>query len=237
MTRLSRRFTVITSLLAVVMACAFAPLNSFAGTTTSRFIVFHASPDAPNIDVYANGKLISADLAFGYFDGVFTVPSGDYKVQIYAAGADPSKDKPVIDQTQTLEPGTDYNLILAGNLADLSLLVIAEPSAPKRGYANVRIVNLTPGSPAIDLVDETKGPLVAGVAFKQDKLETLTTGNYVLSLHESGTTNVLEDYGPVTLQSRNYTVYYLAVPAVAAKAVKPNAKPTKRMILKTFGKK
>src|SRR5690606_26821016 len=49
--------------------------------------VVHASPDAPNVDIYLNGEQVLGDLGFGWWSNWLAVPAGEHQVQVTAAGA------------------------------------------------------------------------------------------------------------------------------------------------------
>lgn len=48
--------------------------------------VIHTVPDAPNVDIYANNKLIINNLAYGSYTDYLPVPEGTYKISLYVAG-------------------------------------------------------------------------------------------------------------------------------------------------------
>ena len=68
--------------------------------------VGHFSPDAPNVDVYANGGAILTDVPFGAISEYLYVPAGTYQVQVVPAGASLEEGPVVIDAELTLEDGT-----------------------------------------------------------------------------------------------------------------------------------
>jgi len=49
---------------------------------------FHASPDAPNVDVYVNDVLVLEDVAFGEVSDYLVLLSGEYDVAGVPTGAD-----------------------------------------------------------------------------------------------------------------------------------------------------
>ncbi|NHN46299.1 DUF4397 domain-containing protein [Halostella sp. JP-L12] len=102
--------------------------------------VAHASPDAPNVDVYVDGNLVFGDLAYGLVTNYATLDPGTYRVKITAAGDESTVafegDVPVDASFYTvaavgeLSQDTFEPLVLQdGNLA-LARLVHASPDAP-----------------------------------------------------------------------------------------------------------
>ncbi len=51
-----------------------------ASALNTNLQVLHFSPDAPNVDVYVDGELAIADLAFGENSGYVTLPAGSYEI-------------------------------------------------------------------------------------------------------------------------------------------------------------
>ena len=62
------------------------------------FRLFHAAANAPSIDVYSNGNLISENLSFSMMTDYMTFPAGNYEVQVF-----PSGTYDTLIYTQTIE--------------------------------------------------------------------------------------------------------------------------------------
>src|SRR5688500_10614296 len=70
--------------LALVMALGlFGAANAQSGD--ARIRVVHASPDAPAVDVYANGNKVLSNVTFFAASDYLTVPAGSYKLQVVVA--------------------------------------------------------------------------------------------------------------------------------------------------------
>ena len=48
--------------------------------------VFHASPDAPPVDIYVNEGLAFKNLSFKEFSEYVQLPMGEYKIEVFPAG-------------------------------------------------------------------------------------------------------------------------------------------------------
>ena len=59
--------------------------------------VLHGSPDAPNVDVYADGGKIVDDLAFGEITDYLAVPGATYAIRVCAAGSDGTRRRQLPD--------------------------------------------------------------------------------------------------------------------------------------------
>ena len=88
--------------------------------------VFHAAPQAPNVDVYVNDQMVFSNLAFGDFTRYVYLDEGEYNVSVY----------------------------LAGNLDNLGLLVIPDKvsKSPSQNYSSVRVIHLSPNAPGVDIL-------------------------------------------------------------------------------------
>lgn len=82
----------------------------------ARVSAFHASPDAPNVDirVAATGEALFEDVAYGE-GGSVAVPEGEYRLCVYPAGND---EEAVIGTDVSLEAGMAYSVFAIGYVGD-----------------------------------------------------------------------------------------------------------------------
>ena len=113
--------------------------------------VFHAAPQAPNVDVYVNDQMIFSNLAFGDFTRYVYLDEGEYNVSVYLAG---QKDRPVINQMVDVPPQQIFTIAATGNLDNLGLLVIPDKvsKSPSQNYSSVRVIHLSPNAPGVDIL-------------------------------------------------------------------------------------
>ena len=106
--------------------------------------VFHAAPQAPNVDVYVNDQMVFSNLAFGDFTRYVYLDEGEYNVSVYLAG---QKDRPVINQMVDVPSQQIFTIAATGNLDNLGLLVIPDKvsKSPSQNYSSVRVIHLSPG--------------------------------------------------------------------------------------------
>mgnify|MGYP006266164559 CR=1 FL=1 len=97
--------------------------NSVPAAGEARLKVIHASPDAPNVDVFINGSLTIENLAFGEVADAIDVAADTYLVQISQTGT--SAGEAVLTQEVTLEAGTVYTAVAANALSVIELIVLA----------------------------------------------------------------------------------------------------------------
>ena len=77
--------------------------------TNSRII--HANPTSSNVDIYANGSLLTSNISFGKISKYITLTPGEYEFQLYLTG---TYDKPILTQTLELIANTNYTISIKG---------------------------------------------------------------------------------------------------------------------------
>ncbi|MCB9681119.1 MAG: DUF4397 domain-containing protein [Alphaproteobacteria bacterium] len=129
-----------------------------ASDGSARLRVVHGSPDAPNVDIYADGGLLVSDLAYQESTGYVAVPPGTYAVDIRAAGALPSSPPAYSIPALTLDGNVDYTAIAAGYLGSAMpddqfrvLALVDDWGSPARGSYRARIVHASPDAPTVDI--------------------------------------------------------------------------------------
>jgi len=163
--------------------------------------VVHASPDAPAVDVYLDGQLALADLAFGAFSGWVAVPAGDHQVQVTPTGA--SADEAVIDADVTLAEGAAYQVAATGLVADIAPQVYqVDLSMLADDMARVRVIHASPDAPAVDIAVAGGDVLIENLAFPEaSDVLTVPAGSYDLEVRPTGTTDVALDLPGVMLEA------------------------------------
>ena len=113
--------------------------------------VFHAAPQAPNVDVYVNDQMVFSNLAFGDFTRYVYLDEGEYNVSVYLAG---QKDRPVINQMVDVPSQQIFTIAATGYLDNLDLLVIPDKvsKSPSQNYSSVRVIHLSPNAPGVDIL-------------------------------------------------------------------------------------
>ena len=113
--------------------------------------VFHAAPQAPNVDVYVNDQMVFSNLAFGDFTRYVYLDEGEYNVSVYLSG---QKDRQVINQMVDVPSQQIFTIAATGNLDNLGLLVIPDKvsKSPSQNYSSVRVIHLSPNAPGVDIL-------------------------------------------------------------------------------------
>lgn len=139
----------------------------------------HASPDAPEVDLFAGGAELVDGIAFGELSSPLRVPPGSYTIDFHAheEGSSPSGAPAASAATGELARGERYLAIATGFLAPgaaqpLQLLGVSEGfDLADPANARLRVVHASPDAPMVDLgilnAENVVAPvLVQDVAFK-----------------------------------------------------------------------
>lgn len=167
---------------------ALALVGAFAGTAAAAdnawVRVVHASPDAPNVDVWLDGTKVLTDVPFTAVSDYLEVPAGDHNVQVTATG----DTSPVIDANVTLAAGSAYTIAATGMLADIAPVVLTDDLATVAGKSKLRVFHASPSAPASVDVAVTDGPiLVEGLAYGEATgYLTVDPGSYDLEIRAAG---------------------------------------------------
>ena len=167
-----------------------ATILGIGGEADACVNIIHASPDAPNVDVWVNGAPALTDVPFQAFSGWMALPAGEYHVQVTPTGA--AVDTAVIDTMLTIEAGTAYHVAAVGDVANISAAVIeADLSATTDGGARIRVIHASPDAPNVDIALTGGDVLISDLAFgsASDYLE-VPAGSYDLEVRVAGTTDV-----------------------------------------------
>jgi hypothetical protein len=171
---------------------------------TGQLRVLHASPDAPNVDVYVDGARVLSDVPYKVASGYLEVPAGARRIEVKAAGTSTT----VIDVSPTLAANAIYTAIATGLVADIAPLLLTDDlAAPGSGNVKVRVVHGAPSAPEVDVYVTAPGadlgtatPVLTDVPFEAASpyLE-VPAGTYQVRVTVANTTNVAIDTGALTL--------------------------------------
>lgn len=182
--------------------------------------VVHASPDAPNVDIYVDGELALSNLGFGWWSDWLALPAGEYQIQVTATGE--PIDTAVIDATLQLEEGTAYQISATGFVAELAPQVFEIDFAElAEGSARVQVMHAVPDAPAVDIALTGGDVLIEGLAFPMasDVLD-VPAGSYDLEVRVSGTEDVVLPLGGTELASNTFYQVY-AIGSAEAGTIAP----------------
>ncbi len=187
---------------------ALALVGAMAGTAAAAdnawVRVVHASPDAPNVDVWVDGAKALTDVPFTAVSDYLEVPAGDHNIQVVATG---TTSPAVIDADVTLEAGKAYTVAATGMLADIAPVVLTDDLATVEGMSKLRVFHASPTAPASVDVAVTGGPiLVEDLAYPEATgYLTVDPGSYDLEIRAAGDTAAALSLSATLEGGKNYT--------------------------------
>jgi hypothetical protein len=183
-------------------------LVAFTGTPVAAqdeaFVrVVHASPDAPNVDVWVDGSIVLTDVPFTAVSDYLALPAGDHAIAVTASGA----TDPVIEADVTLSAGMSYTVAAIGPLAEISATVLTDDRAPAPGQAKLRVFHASPSAPASVDVAVSGGPvLVENLAYPEaSEYLGVDPGTYALEIRAAGATDAALSLEATLTAGENYT--------------------------------
>lgn len=176
--------------------------------------VLDASPDAPSLDFYLdNNKVNNVPIQYGNGLDYFKAYTGKRAATFFASGTTTK----IKTDTVTFKENTFYSLFLA-NVASKPdyLLTVDSLKNPVAGMATIRLVNVSPDAPALDLGIKGGTLIASNRTYKTYSSFIPVSGNlsYILEVRQAGTSNVL-----VTIPNTKYypgAVYTVWVHGLAA---------------------
>jgi hypothetical protein len=132
---------------------ASPPMPAEAGTAMVR--VLHASPDAPEVDIYLDGAAVGdplAALAFGEISPYVPVPAGPHAIKVCAT-ADATVC-PIDVPELTVEDGMSYTIAATNALASIEAQVLADTVTGDPANALVRVVHFSADAPEVDVLTQ-----------------------------------------------------------------------------------
>lgn len=209
---------------AVFTACVIGAIGCGSGGDNgeARVRVFHASPDAPAVDVLVNGGRILQDVPYAAASDFLPVDVGHNRIQVNVAGTETT----AIDATLELADNTDYLIVAADKVAKITPLVFtADRAMPEQGFAKVRVLHSAASAPEVDVYVTAPGagiaaatPVLTKVPFKalSDYL-SVPAGSYDVAVTVAGTKTVaIEAKGLEILDGLVATVAALDAPGGGA---------------------
>ena len=194
--------TGISCLLAVsISSCAKSSNNP--NTTTAPFGVLSvvaAAPDAPAADFYINSSLVNAaPLIYGNYLPYFRLITGSVKAGFFDTGG----LTPIAIDTINIKANQAYTLFFANTAAKHDLVFVNDTVVtPANSGASIRLANMSPDAPNIDLVISGK-VIIANKSYKQVSsfISIPNEPNDTLKIVQTGTQNVLASVTAVTIPS------------------------------------
>jgi|GEM_PF-3069136 len=194
-----------------------------AGTEVICFRILHASPDAPNLDVFVQNTRVARNLAYTKFSRTWHLAPGSIRVRVYATPGDQNAQayRDIQINLDLLDPGLCYLIVIGNTNAAMEIFTFPDPPVPPAGQFTIRLANLAPNAPPLDLTKSDGTPLIGNVPFKSATPSNYPPGSYSLQIKQTGTGTVLLDLGTQTFRSRTRQTVYV----FDAGGPQPNVRP------------
>ncbi|WP_109478720.1 DUF4397 domain-containing protein [Paraburkholderia sp. C35] len=204
--------------LLMVLLLLAAALASCGGDdhAPTRLRVLHASPDAPNVDVYVDDAKVLSNVPYPTLSSYLVVAPGTHNVKVNAAGTTTT----VINVSPNLANSTAYTAIAANFVANIQLLLaVDDTSAPPAGQGRVRVIHAAPDAGPVDiLVNGQK--VLSNVPFATiSSYLALPAGTYNVQVNVAGTTITAIQANLTLAAGTNYSA--VAIGSVKTAATNP----------------
>jgi hypothetical protein len=185
--------------------------NSRNGNSMSYVRVIHTVPDAPNVDIYADDKLIVRNLAYGNYTDYIPIPEGMYRISLYVAG---STNSPVLTNMLNVNRNAVLTVAAVGTLDTIGFLAISDANRQmETNKAMVRFLHLSPNAPAVDITLPDGTVIFSNVSFEHiTDYIAVSPMDYTLQVRVAGTNNVVLTVPNINLEANEYyTVYAIGL--------------------------
>ena len=144
----------------LVVGSGVATAQEHASDGDAKVRVAHASPDAPNVDVFIDDEKVLADVPYTAVSGYLELSADTYEVAIAAASdaEEPDDAETVVFQDDVTLEAEDYTVAAIGELtpdaSDEGLRVAIYEDrlgVLDEDTGRVRIVHASPDAPAVDV--------------------------------------------------------------------------------------
>jgi hypothetical protein len=213
-----RRFSGIALMLIAAFSLAACGGGDTNAVPQAQLRVLHASPDAPNVDVYVDGAKVLANVPYPTVSQYLSVPAGQHRIQVDAAGTTTT----VIDVSPTLAANDAYTAIAAGFLANIeALLATDETSAAASGQVRLRVIHASPDAGPVDIL--VNGQVVlSNVAFGTiSSYLSVPAGTYTIQVNAAGTSTTAITASVTLASGANYSA--VAIGSVKTAGTNPLA--------------
>lgn len=193
------------ALLAIGLLLVLAP--AAAAQETGRVTVVHGVPDTP-VDVYVNDDPTLEGFEPGTITDPLELPAGSYDIEIYAAGADPDAEDPVISGSADVSGGANASAVahLDADGAPTLSVFANDTSTIAAGEARITVRH-TAAAPAVDIL-ANGDPVFTGVENGQEGTADLPTGSIEAAVALAGETDPVIGPADVDLAEGVNTIVY-----------------------------
>ncbi|MFD2035217.1 DUF4397 domain-containing protein [Belliella marina] len=183
--------------------------------------IYHGSPDAPSLDVFANSNRVTNN-PFRYSE---TIPYSRYYLGERTFKFSPYNSvTSLLEKKFTVEEDVVYSMFLAGEADDLdAIFVTDEWETPVQREAQLRFVHLSPDAGLLEIqIADADTPFVDEAEFKSySDFESLDSGTYTFRVVSKASGETILSSNSVELRgNRVYTLILRGMQSADAEADK-----------------
>jgi len=200
------RFSTILLLALLVTASLLAACSGGGGGRTDRASVrvLQASPDAPTVDLYVDGKLRVSDLEYRDSKDYLRIAKGSRGFVV----TEQETGNTLLQFTRVLEKDSKYTFLAVNNAANMQPLFLTDDTQhPSPGNILLRMVHASPSAPILDVyltapdvdIEDVDPSLPNLPFFGYTPYYEAVSGDYRITLTPVGTKVVAYDSGIVSM--------------------------------------
>lgn len=173
--------------------------------------VFHASPNAPTVDVYVDDEILAPGLAYTDISDYSYMEEGMHTIEIRSM-----RDSTTTILTKMIDVPDDriFTIAIVGNLDNLEFILIEDDidEIPSPKESTVRVVHLSPDSPNVN-VFANGNSLFENLNFKGNSdYNKVPSGAYSMDITSSNTGDIVLSGNLNLKANRIYTIYVIGNP-------------------------
>ncbi|WP_139492886.1 DUF4397 domain-containing protein [Brevibacillus dissolubilis] len=180
------------------------------GVSGQAFVrVIHASPDAPAVKVFIDGKNLLPNVVYKQASNYLPLAAGHHTIEIYPTDA-LAGATPLIKQNLTLQAGKKVSAAAIGELAKIRLQVVDDELASTANMAKVRFVHASPDTNAVDVALAGSTVLASNLGFSDvsSYIEVGAPAQLNVEMRQAGTDKALVAFPTVSVDPATiYSVY------------------------------
>jgi hypothetical protein len=194
----------------VLLACN----KNSSVNTTGQILFIQASPDAPALDVYLDGKIFLQNLSYGPDTAKYNfLNAGNYKMQIAPAGTTNYSSTAIFN----INPSKQYSLFTIDSVSSLTVAAVEDNfTIPNADTCLIRFFHFSPNTYAVDasiqypVPDTIITPIdtVNGVIQYDTSINSgFTLLGYNRKFNDQATSNSYTSFTTITAGTYRYLVY------------------------------
>lgn len=145
----NERALIVSSMLALLILLGCSDDDDDSDPVAVAYVsIFHASPDAPDLDVVLDKQAIfNEPLEYSDYTGYRQFYTGNRKLEFNAYNA----NNVLADTTYNFQAGKAYSVFVINEVDELSTLIVEDSTEqPATGKVWIRFIHLSPDGPAVD---------------------------------------------------------------------------------------